>query len=97
MWKDITAELMTEEETGSENNYICRRQSWQSITFNELMDKLDEDKSSRSLAKRRGIGDYSAHPTIECKTWMIMPPTNQAGEGGDGGLPPDEIWDEEDN
>ena len=51
MWEDITAEMMTEEETGSEYNYICHHQSWRSITFNELMDKLDEDKSSRSLAK----------------------------------------------
>ena len=76
MWEDITAEMMTEERTGSENNYICRRQSWQSITLNELMDKLDQDKSSRSLAKRRDIGDYSVHPTTKRKTWVIMPLTN---------------------
>lgn len=28
LWVDITADMMTEEETGKENNYIRRRQSW---------------------------------------------------------------------
>ena len=31
MWDDISAEMMTEEETGNESN-ICRRQTWRSAT-----------------------------------------------------------------
>ena len=58
MWDDVTAEMMTEEEMGSENNYIRRRQSWRSLEFNELMDKLDEDRNSGrlSLARPRDLG-----------------------------------------
>ena len=60
MWDDVTAEMMTVEETGSENNYIRRRQSWRSSAFNELMDKLDEDRGNGgrlSLTRPKDLGD----------------------------------------
>ena len=78
MWGDITADMMTEEETGSENNYIRRRQSWRSTKFNQLMDQLDEDKSNRSLAKQRELGDVIVRtPPQNVKHWMI---TDQTGD-----------------
>lgn len=45
MWGDITAEMMTEEETGTEDNYIRHHQSWHSSTFNKFMDKIDDGET----------------------------------------------------
>ena len=78
MWDDVTAEMMTKEETGSENNYICRPQSWRSLVFNELMDKLNEDRNSGrlSLARPRDLGDsVLCSPPPNAKPWMITLPT----------------------
>ena len=72
MWDDISAEMMTEEETGNESNYIRRRQTWRSTTFNQLMDKLDEDKSTKSLARPRDIGDsILCSPPLNAKPWIL--------------------------
>lgn len=72
LWADITPEMMTEEETGAEDNYVRHRQNWRSLNFNKLMDKLDEAKSDRSLAKKRVIGDDVDCPTPpNAKKWMI--------------------------
>ena len=83
MWDDVTAEMMTEEEMGSDNNYIRRRQSWRSA-FNELKDKLDEDRNSGrlSLARPRDLGDSILRsPPPSAKSWMItLPTTSQAAE-----------------
>ena len=83
MWDDVTAE-MTEEEMGSENNYIRRRQSWRSSTFNELMDKLDEDRSGGRLclARPRDLGDSVLRsPPPNAEPWMVtLPTTSQAAE-----------------
>ena len=57
MWEGITADMMTEEETGMENNYIRHRQSWCSTRFNRFMEQLDEEKSTKSLARQRESGD----------------------------------------
>ena len=73
LWLDVTPEMMTEEETGSEDNYIRHRQSWRSSKFNRLMDKLDGPaKNIRSLAKKRddGVIVIRSPPTI-AKEWMI--------------------------
>ena len=92
MWGDVTAEMMTEEETGSENNYIRRRQSWRSSAFNELMDKLDEDRNSGrlSLARPRDVGDSVLRsPPPSAKPWMLtLPTTSQAAEGSDDDVSP---------
>jgi hypothetical protein len=98
MWDDITAEMMTEEETGSENNYIRRRQSWRSSAFNVLMDKLDEDRSSKSLARPRDLGESVLRsPPPSAKPWMVMVPTttSQDAEGSANGLPPQNESDHE--
>lgn len=65
-------EMMTEEETGTENNYICHRQSWRSNKFNRLMEKVDGSKNVRSLAKQREVGGtvIRSPPTI-AKKWML--------------------------
>ena len=103
MWDDVTAEMMTKEEMGSENNHIRRRQSWRSLAFNELMDKLDEDRNSGrlSLARPRDLGDSVLRsPPPNTKPWMIiLPTTSQAAEENDDGVSPQsghDISDEED-
>ena len=75
---------MTEEETGNESNHIRHRQSLCSATlnFNELMDKLDEEKSTRSLARPREYRRFCITlPTTEHKLWMIAQSTNEPEEG----------------
>ena len=62
------------------------------------MDKLDEDKSTKSLARPRDIGDSILRsPPLNAKPWMIAQPTDQPEEGRDEGLSPIEFSDEEDN
>lgn len=51
LWEGITPDMMTEEETGAEENYILHRPSWRSNKFNQLMDKLDEE-NGKSLARQ---------------------------------------------
>lgn len=72
LWQDVTPEMMTEEETGTENNYIRHRQSWRSRRFNTFIDKLDESKNPKTLAKQRDCGENivreAPHNT---KKWMI--------------------------
>ncbi len=58
--------MMTEEETGAENNY---RQSWRSSKFNHLVDKLDNCKNPQSLAKQREL--VVRTPPPNAKKWMI--------------------------
>ena len=91
MCDDVTSEMKTKEETGSENNYI-RRQSWRSSAFNELMDKLDEDRNSGrlSLARPRDLGDSVLRsPPPSAKPWMLtLPTTSQAAEGSDDDVSP---------
>ena len=73
LWENITPEMMTEEETGSDNDYIRHRQSWRSQNFNALMDKLDEAKSGRTLAKQRKLGDNIVRPSPpSAKKWMLV-------------------------
>lgn len=76
LWEEITPEMMTKEETGAEENYIRHRQSWRSSKFNQLMDKLDEEKG-KSLARQREIGDIvdRAAPQV-AKLWMISASAN---------------------
>lgn len=72
LWQDITPEMMTEEETGTEDNYIRHRQSWRSRRFNIFIDKLDESKNPKSLAKQRDCGeDVDREPPLNAKRWMI--------------------------
>lgn len=72
LWGDVTAEMMTEEETGPEENYIRHRQTWRSSSFNKLIDKIDQKKNSKSLARQRQIGEEVARsPPAAAKAWMI--------------------------
>lgn len=72
MWGDVTADMMTEEETGTEENYIRHRQTWRSRSFNQFIDKIDSKKNSTSLARRRQIGDeVNRPPPAAAKAWMI--------------------------
>ncbi len=48
--------MMTEEDTGSDNNFICHRQSWRSEKFNNFIDQLDSLKNAKTLMKKREIG-----------------------------------------
>ena len=82
-WDDVTAEMMTEEEMGSEHNYIRHRQSWCSLAFNQPMDKLDDNRNSNSgrlsLAKPRDLGDSVLRsPPPNAK--VTLPTTSQAVE-----------------
>lgn len=73
LWMDVTPDMMTEEETGTEDNYICHRQSWRSSRFNSLMDDLDKNRKTRSLARKRDIGDCVDRPIPpNAKKWMII-------------------------
>ncbi len=63
--------MMTEEETGAENNYIRHRQSWRSSKFNLLVDKLDNCKNPQSLAKQRELGDVIVRTPPPNEKWMI--------------------------
>ena len=57
MWNSVTADMMTEEETGTENSYIQHRQSWRSTRFNSLTKKLDEERCTKTLARQRDTGE----------------------------------------
>lgn len=70
--------MMTEEETGSDNNYIRHRQSWQSRKFNSFLDKLDDCKNPKSLAKQR---DIVREVPRNAKRWMIL----EQGEESESG------------
>lgn len=71
--------MMTEEDTGTENNYIRHRQGWRSCKFNSLMDKLDGSKNIRSLAKQREVGlDVVRSTPPNAKKWMITGDSNEA-------------------
>ena len=81
MWGDITPEMMTEEETGTEDNYIRHRQSWRSSNFNKFMDKIDEKKNVKSLARQRQLGDeINRSPPSAAKSWMIKTDTVDESE-----------------
>ena len=72
LWMDVTPEMMTEEETGTEDNYICHRQSWRSSKFNNLMDDLDKNRKAKTLARKRDIGDCVDRPAPpNAKKWMM--------------------------
>ena len=56
-WDEVSAEMMTEEETGDEDDYIRHRPAWRSQDFNKMVDLLDaQRKGVRSLARPRQIG-----------------------------------------
>ena len=40
-WDEVSAEMMTEEETGDEDDYIRHRPAWRSQDFNKMVDLLD--------------------------------------------------------
>lgn len=84
LWLDVTPEMMTEEETGTENNYIRHRQSWRSNRFNLLMEKLDGSKNVRSLAKQREVGEtvFRSPPIIAMK-WMLNASDTQETDHSD--------------
>lgn len=74
--------MMTEEETGSENNYVRHRQSWRSRKFNSFLDKLDDCKNPKSLAKQRDIGENVVREVPRnAKRWMIL----EQGEESESG------------
>ena len=77
--------MMTEEETGDENNYIRHRQSWRSHKFNGFIDKLNECKNPKSLAKQRDCGEdiYREAPQ-NAQKWMID--DGEIESGGDSGV-----------
>ncbi|XP_065907259.1 uncharacterized protein [Dysidea avara] len=71
LWKHVTAEMMTEEESDDEGGFVRHRQSWRSDDFNKLMDHLDKGRKE-SLAKNRQEGEIVERaPPPKAKTWMI--------------------------
>lgn len=72
-WEEITPDMMTEEETGEDDNYIRRRQSWRSTNFNRLIDALDASCTmTKSMAKPRQIGAPTVNPPpSSAKKWMV--------------------------
>lgn len=72
MWNSVTADMMTEEEMGTENNYIRHRQSWRSTRFNSFMETLDEERCTKTLARQRDTGDIVVRPPPpRVKPWMV--------------------------
>jgi hypothetical protein len=64
--------MMTEEETGTENNYIRHRQSWRSSKFNRLMENLDESRDTRTLARQREAeAPLICQAPSNAKKWMV--------------------------
>ena len=59
-WKNVTPDMMSEEELGEEDTFIRHRPSWRSQTFNKFIKKLDRrfksKHASKSLAKPRSYG-----------------------------------------
>lgn len=87
LWDGITADMMTEEETGIENNYIRHRQSWRSTRFNKFMEQLDEDKCAKSLAKQRETGDtIERSPPSGVKSWMVAEQETEERNEDEGDL-----------
>ena len=72
-WDEVSAEMMTEEETGDEDDYIRHRPAWRSQDFNKMVDLLDAQREGvRSLARPRQIGTPSTvSPPSTAKKWMI--------------------------
>ncbi len=73
LWKYVSAEMTTEEDTGSDDNFIRHRQSWRSEKFNNFIDQLDSAKNAKTLAKKREIGsDVERDVPQVAKTWLIL-------------------------
>ena len=72
-WDAVTAEMMSEEETGEEGNYIRHRPGWRSTNFNKIIDMLDVPREGlKSLAKPRQLGSPStSSPPSFAKKWML--------------------------
>ena len=67
MWRDITPDMMTEEETAGEEGYIHHQPDWRSTHFNSFTRKLDS-RLSPSFSMQyevRGLlrGLLTEHPT----------------------------------
>ena len=80
-WKDITPEMMSEEEAEGDE-FIRHRPSWRSSSLNKLLEKLDnrfKAKNKKSLAKPRSYGIPSDKPAPDnTPTWMLT--TSSAGD-----------------
>ena len=74
LWEDITPEMMTEEETGSDNKFVRHRQSWRTRKFNRFMDRIDNYKTSTSsLGKQRVLGnEIDRLAPVSAKQWMVQ-------------------------
>ena len=88
MWKDNTPDMMTEEETAGEEEYIRHQPDWRSTHFNSFTRKLDSRLSKTvkcSLAKTRTNGDcVSRTPPKRAKTWMLADQENEDPNGAAG-------------
>jgi len=82
-WDGVTPEMMTEEETGEEGNYIQHRPSWRVMNFNKLNDLLDtQQEEIKSLTRPRQLGSPSTSLPRSCaKKWMLAEqPVQQEAE-----------------
>ena len=71
LWDEITPDMMTEEESEEEKGFVRHRQSWRSNVFNRFMDKLDNRRNQKTLAKPRELGEQVERlPPICVKKWM---------------------------
>ncbi|XP_065907458.1 uncharacterized protein [Dysidea avara] len=71
LWKYVTAEMMTEEESDDDGGFVRHRQSWRSDEFNDLMEHLDKGKKE-TLAKNRRDGEIVERaPPPYAEMWMI--------------------------
>ena len=76
LWEDITPEMMTEEETGSDNKFFRHRQSWRTRKFNRFMDRIDNYKTSTSsLGKQRVLGNEIDRLAPRCIAKHMINPT----------------------
>ena len=71
---------LTKEETGEEDNYICRFQSWWSENFNRPIDALDAQCKATNSMGKRSLTTSSQRSTA--KRWMISAHANQDEEEG---------------
>ena len=71
LWDEITPDMMTEEESEEEKGFVCHHQLWRLNVFNRFMDKLDNRRNQKTLAKPRELGEQVERlPPICVKKWM---------------------------
>ena len=80
-WKDITPDMMSEEEAEGDD-FIRHRPTWRSSSLNKFLEKLDsrfKAKHQKSLAKPRSYGSPSDKPASDdIPSWLLTTDTQSS-------------------